>query len=319
MSKKIQIILIAAILVIAGIVLYDSLSTRIDKRPDNQFEYSVDEFRAVDDNMISYRETRQIMIGSGEHVAFAIHNDNICLLTNNEMMVLDPGGRQLWRKNIEPGPKHLTFTGDGNILIAYLNYLVLYDQVGDEVNRSQILDDKAIFTSVAIVDTTIFVANAGDKEIVVFNSKLQPINRFKGESGVSALHGFILPSLHFHLAINHNDELWVVNPGMHRIQNYAFNGRLRGDWGKPSFGHDGFSGCCNPGYFAFLSDGRFVTSEKGLVRVKIVKESGELESIAAPPSSFPNSETAPAVAVDGDDNIWLLDFDKKMLRLFKPV
>jgi hypothetical protein len=319
MNKKIQIILIAAIVVIAGVVLFDSLSTRVNKLPDNPFEYNIDEFRAVHESMISYREIRQITIDSGEPTAFAIHNENICLLTQTHMTVLSPNGRQLWRKNIEPGSKHLAFTRDGRIIIAYPNYLVLFDSNGEEVTRSTPTNQESHFTAVAIADTAIFVADAGNKEIVVFNSNLEQVNSFRGESGVSALHGFILPSLHFHLAINHDDELWVVNPGMHRLQNYAYTGRLRGDWGKPSFGHDGFSGCCNPGYFAFLSDGRFVTSEKGLVRVKIVKESGELESIAAPPSAFPSSEKAPAVAVDGEDNIWLLDFDKKMLRLFKSL
>jgi len=91
---------------------------------------------------------------------------------------------------------------------------------------------------------------------------------------------------------------------------------LRGGWGEGSFGPEGFSGCCNPTYFAFLSDGSFVTSEKGLVRVKIHRESGEFLSYVAPPSSFEKGNVAPAIAIDEQDNIILLDFEQLMIRIF---
>jgi hypothetical protein len=319
MNKKIQIALIIAVAIVAGIVLFDSISTRVDKRPDNPYEYNIDEFKVVDESLISYREARQIEIETGEPKAFAWHNGNLYLLTESYLQVISPEGQELLKKNIQSNPGALTIAPDGTILVAYQNHLVAYSAEGEEIIRSQPLEEESQFTSVAVSDKTIFVADGGKKEVVVFDRQLKQTGSFKGESGVSALHGFILPSLHFHMAINNNDELWVVNPGMHRIQNYADNGRLRGDWGTPAFTVEGFSGCCNPCYFAFMPDGRFVTSEKGMVRVKIHKESGELESVVAAPDKFPNSEMAPAVAVDNKNNVWLLDFDKRMLRLFIPV
>jgi hypothetical protein len=221
--------------------------------------------------------------------------------------------------NTEPGASRIAPHSDDSFIIAYSNYLVRYSASGAEMNRSQTLEGKTDFVSIGVVDNRIFVGDGGEKIVHIFDNQLSKLTQFKGESGVSAVHGFILPSNFFDMAVNADGELWIVNPGLHIIQNYSVEGRMRGSWGIPSFSLAGFSGCCNPSYIAFLSDGRYVTSEKGLVRVKIHKVSGDFESVVAPAEKFQHGEKAPALAVDGDDNIWLLDFDKKMLRLFRPI
>ena len=81
---------------------------------------------------------------------------------------------------------------------------------------------------------------------------------------------------------------------------------------------EGFSGCCNPAHFAFLPDGRFVTSEKGLVRVKTYKPSGEFDAVVAAPVKFAEEGKAPDLAADAAGNVYVLDFDKKMIRVFEP-
>jgi hypothetical protein len=81
---------------------------------------------------------------------------------------------------------------------------------------------------------------------------------------------------------------------------------------------EGFSGCCNPAHFTFLPDGRFVTSEKGLVRIKTYKPSGEFEGVVAAPVKFKDEGRAPDIATDSKGNIYALDFDKKMIRVFEP-
>ena len=317
MDKKIKILLIVVILGVAGVVLYDSLSTRIDKRPDNPWQYDVEEFKTVDEKLLSHREVRRIEID--EPVALAWQNGKLFLLAGNSLQIITPEGRELLSKRLDQNPRSIWVMQDENIIVAYENYLVMYDGSGEELKRSPILDDESLISSVVISDDIIFASDAGRRSVWRLNNELEIIDDFKGESGFSAFHGFILPSLHFHMAVNAENELWITNPGVHSIQNYSHSGRLRRFWGEPSFANEGFSGCCNPYYIAFLSDGRFVTSEKGIIRVKIYRESGELESVVAPAELFPKGEKAPAIAVDDQDNIWLLDFDKNMLRLFRPV
>ena len=50
----------------------------------------------------------------------------------------------------------------------------------------------------------------------------------------------LLSPAYFDLDI-YDDELWVVNPGMHALENYADDGTLRGYWDKISMKIEGFS------------------------------------------------------------------------------
>jgi len=80
---------------------------------------------------------------------------------------------------------------------------------------------------------------------------------------------------------------------------------------------DGFGGCCNPSHVAMLSDGSFVTSEKGLERVKIHLPSGDFKSVVAAPSQFDEGTKGLDLAVDSKDRILVLDPSRKMVRIFE--
>ena len=142
---------------------------------------------------------------------------------------------------------------------------------------------------------------------------------YRGETGDGSEHGFIIPSPNFHLDFDPQNNLWVTNPGMHAIQQYNDLGELTESWSKSSPEIEGFSGCCNPAKFTFLPDGRFITSEKGLVRIKIYSASGEFESVVAAPEKFTEDGEALDLAVDKQENIIALDENKKMIRFFKPI
>jgi hypothetical protein len=49
---------------------------------------------------------------------------------------------------------------------------------------------------------------------------------------------------------------------------------------------EGFCGCCNPVYFTRRPDGKFVTSEKGLNRIKIYDAKGKFEGVVAGPETL---------------------------------
>jgi hypothetical protein len=104
---------------------------------------------------------------------------------------------------------------------------------------------------------------------------------------------------------------------MHAFENYSRDGNIRGYWSSTSMKIDGFSGCCNPAHMAILPDGHFVTSEKGLVRIKVYKPSGELLGVVAPPASFKPGETAPDLAITAAGEVLALDFDRNMIRIFE--
>ena len=318
--KYITAFLLLLVLVIAAIVVFDNKTDKIDTSSyltTNPFEKDVEAYESVADSLISHVETKQIRVNASTPKAIDYKDGEIYLLADHYLQIIRANGSEIKKTTLGEGSSCLTVLKDKRILVGFKDHLVLLDLNLSEMKRSTKIE-KALFTAIASKDNLFFVADAGIKRVLVYDENLMLVNTFKGESGVSDQYGFIVPSAHFDLAVNDESELWVVNPGMHALQNYSDKGKLRGFWSKTSFETDGFSGCCNPFHIAFLKDGSFVTSEKGLVRIKIHEPSGILRSVVASPQSFKGGRMAPDVAVDEKGNILALEYEKKMIRFFSP-
>jgi hypothetical protein len=99
----------------------------------------------------------------------------------------------------------------------------------------------------------------------------------------------------------------VNNPGRHQVEAYTFEGHLELAWGKATAAIEGFCGCCNPIGLAMLPDGRIVTCEKGLPRVKVYSVHGDFESVVAGPESFPENAKAGSAEDPSDGTHAALD------------
>ncbi len=316
-KKNIIRILIFLIFATASVMIIRHLVRNHDRLTVRPFVYDLSEFRKVDPELISHREYKQISLDGVVPIDIDYKNGNIYLLTENYLQIINTDGEEVLSFGLADRPNCIAITKDDKIIVGFDNFLIEFDENGNETSRSKRLTSNSYFTGIAIGNNNIFVADGGAKKVIVFDNELKVVRKFKGQSGVSDKHGFILPSSRFDLTTNLFNELWVVNPGVHAIQNYSPEGRLRGYWRKASFAFDGFSGCCNPYYVEFLSDGNIVTSEKGLVRIKIHNISGEFISFVAAPESFKDGKRAPAISIDENDNIIALDFDKYLIRFFK--
>jgi hypothetical protein len=124
--------------------------------------------------------------------------------------------------------------------------------------------------------------------------------------------------------------LRVNNPGRHSVEVYTAKGDLDSSWGKATAAIEGFCGCCNPVGLALLPDGRYVTCEKGLPRVKIYSAQGVFQSVVAGPESFPENARAGAqhdgsdgllggldAAVDSQGRIYVLDLVAEDVRVMR--
>ncbi len=318
-GKYITVFLLLLVLVIAAIIVFDNKTDKVDTSSyltTNPLEKDMESYNSVADSLISHVETKQIRVNASTPKAIDYKDGEIYLLADDYLQVIRTNGSEVKKTNLGEGSTCLSVLKGKRVLVGFKDHLVLLDADLTEMKRSAVAE-KALFTAVASKGDQIFVADAGLKRVMVYDGNLKLTTTFKGESGVSDQYGFVIPSAHFDLAVNEESELWVVNPGMHALQNYSDKGKLRGFWSKTSFEADGFSGCCNPFHIAFLPDGSFVTSEKGLVRIKIHEPSGLLRSVVAAPKSFKGEHIAPDVAVDEQGGILALDYEKKMIRLFR--
>jgi len=174
-----------------------------------------------------------------------------------------------------------------------------------------------VVTSIAVSETSVFIADAGNKIVYHYDLKGNMINEIGRKDSLQGVKGFLIPSPYFDIAIGREDELWVVNPGRHQLEAYSIDGRFLSSWKKTSMGLDGFSGCCNPSHIAILPNGSFVTSEKGIIRVKIHKPSGAFESVVAAPKVFDKGTKGLDLAIDSQNRIIVIDPKKGLIRIFE--
>lgn len=314
-NKGIVIFLIFLAVVIVGIIVADFVSKMPDKRPENPYEFNVDEFTNVDSTLILFKEQRNFKINFNSPTGICYGNNKIYLVGDSRLQIIEPTGKLLSEINLDEQPTCIYASTD-NIFIGNKKSVSVLKADGTKTGEWKDFDDSTVITSVAEYSGKVFVADAGKRKVWIFNLEGNKIGEFEGKTGNEQIHGFIVPSPYFDLAFNGDGELWVVNPGKHSLENYTTGGVLRTFWQSQSIRIEGFSGCCNPAHFAFSQDGGFVTSEKDLVRIKIYKPSGEFLGVVAPPSKFEAKGHAPDVAVDNQGNVYALDFDKKLIRLF---
>jgi len=316
-KRSLTAVILVILGVILGVIIFDFLGNRPDRRGANPYALEVDEFLEVDEELIGYRETRNYALGGFTANAICHHKGSLVLVGDSLLLVLGTDGTREDYFNI-PAGSTCVLADDDAYYVGYQAGVMKFDRAGKLLGSWPGLGERAVVTSLARKDDRVFVADAGNRRIVIFSTGGEMLGEFEGKAVTEVGHGFIIPSPNFEVAVNSYGELWVVNPGKHAIENYSDDGRMRGFWQSSSMKVEGFSGCCNPAELAVMEDGSFVTSEKGVVRIKIYDQSGKMLTVVAPPALFKEEGKAPEVCVDAEKRVYALDFDRNMVRIFEP-
>lgn len=317
MKKKSISIIIG--LIVGGIVavfIIDYMSKRPDKLGGNPYEYNVDEYKAVNKDLIHYKETKNFPVTGFKPTGIDVNDGRIWIIGDGVLQVIGMNGVQVLKIETPSGSEALKVT-DSNIFIALKDHVIRYSLSGDLISEWDVPGSKCVLTSIDASDDVLYVADAGNRRVLIYDFDGTLKGEFTGKAESAAGHGFIVPSANFDLVVNSYGELWVVNPGKHAIENYSNEGNLRGFWQNSSMKIEGFTGCCNPAEISTLPDGNFVTSEKGMVRIKVYDSSGKMISVVAAPEKFEEEGRAPEVAADENGVIYALDFDRKVIRVFE--
>jgi hypothetical protein len=318
-KRGVTIVVLLIVGLILTVIVVDILNNRPDRRGDNPYALEVDKYMEVDPDLITYKEVRNFSLGLLIASDMCYYNQALYISGNSSLAVISLNGKASTLHEIPAGATCLEVDGQ-NIYVGFGTYVARFNHDGELVQQWADLGDRAVITNLAIKEDKLYVADAGNRRIVIFNRDGEQTGMFEGKAEIGDTHGFIVPSGNFDLAVNSYGELWVVNPGKHALENYTDDGNLRGYWENLSFDIDGFLGCCNPARITTLADGSFVTSEKGVVRIKIYDQSGKLKCVVAPPSLFNQEDgKAPEVCADENDVIYALDFEKDMVRVFEPA
>lgn len=317
-NKSLSLIVVLIVAAIIVVIILDYSGKRPDRLGDNPYEYNVDEYKDVDPLLIGFRETKNFPVRGYKPCALDFHDNLLWIAGEDVLQAISPAGIQELKTSIEGVPSCLE-VNDQAVFIGFGNHVEKYNHDGTLVGKWESLDTKCVLTSMGASDQFLFVADAGNRRVLRYNFEGELLGQFEGKAESSAGHGFIVPSANFDLVVNSYGELWVVNPGKHAIENYTYEGQLRGFWEHSSMDIKGFSGCCNPAEITVTAEGDFVTSEKGMVRIKVYDSSGELKTVVAPPGKFVEEGKAPEVVADQQGLIYALDFDRNVIRIFEKI
>jgi hypothetical protein len=315
-NKGILTFLIVLTFVILGVVILDYISERPDRQPANPYELTMDTLIAVDPSMILYKEIRNLKLDLEQPGGISIIGEKLVVSGDKKLIICDLSGIFLQEIPLEMEPLCVKATAD-RFYIGSAKRVTVLDSTGKFISEWDAFDENSVLTSIDVYEPKVFIADAGKRLVYRFSDSGEKELEFEGKVGEGDAHGFIIPSPSFDLAIDRSGDLWVANPGKHALENYTFDGKLRGWWNAMTSDIKGFSGCCNPAHFTFLPDGNFITSEKGIVRIKEYKPSGEFVGVVAAPSSFEGEQHAPDVVADNLGKIYALDKERKMIRVFE--
>jgi hypothetical protein len=314
--KLINIVLIVLALAIVVIIGKDFIGKKAGKNMENPYEYNIDEYRKVDSTQILYVEKLNFPVKIDLWAGITVFDSTIIVANGKELQKFNYSGKQIFSKQLIDTATCVTVDQNQQIWIGMTSYVVMYDQDGTLVKRWNSLGDRAIFTSIAVSGENVYVADAGNRIIHNFNKSGQSVQKIGEKDDQKGIPGFIIPSPYFDVAIDDNGLLWAANTGRHTFENYNKDGSLRTSWGVTSMKIEGFSGCCNPAHFSILDDNSFITSEKGMPRIKLYDQHGQFIGIVAPPAAFDGS-LAPDITVDKQHRVIALDFERQQIRIFE--
>jgi len=297
-----------------------------------EFIYDINSIAKIDPNLILYEQsTEPIRTGFANSRGLTVDSGgSIYIAGDKAIRIFAQIGELLNEIKVTDTPRCLALATDGRIYVGMKDHVEVYNLQSEQLATWQSLGEDALLTSIAVSKNDVFVADAGNRIVLRYNTNGNLISRIGQKDKDKNIPGFVIPSPYFDLAVGRDGLLRVVNPGRHRIEAYTFDGELEFWWGEFSnVNIIGFTGCCNPVNFAILEDGNFVTCEKGLIRIKIYDAEGVFVGVVAGPQQLIEGGASricyyPAdcqsggfdVAVDTEGRIFVLDTIKNIVRIF---
>jgi DNA-binding beta-propeller fold protein YncE len=240
---------------------------------------------------------------------------NVAVVGDRSVMALRPGQAPQTLATLDAEPICLAADGRGGWVVGLRDGVRLLDAQGRETRRWLVEGRRSWVTSVAVAGDAVLVADAGDRVVLHYSTQGKLLGRLGEKDPARGVPGLLVPSPHLDVVWREGD-LWVSNPGRRRVEQYAPDGRLLSAWGKAGVALEDFCGCCNPTDLALLPDGKVVTAEKGLARVKVYTPEGALESVVALPEDLSRNTVGLDLATDEHGRIFVLDGPARAVRVF---
>jgi len=307
------------VLSMAGILFfgYKAIQENSKRNQDNPFEYDIERFMESDASLVHYSEVGRIPLEQPHVYGLAVGPEgNIYVSGDKTILIFNGEGIHQSTISVDEPVHCLAVEKNRDVYLGMNDHVEVYDLDGKKKAEWESRGEEAIFTSIALSEDSVFVADAGNLIVWKFDKGGNLLKKIGEKDEKKDIPGFIIPSPYFDVAVDPDGFLWAANTGRHSLENYTMDGGFRTSWGEFSMGIEGFCGCCNPTHFIFLEDGSFITSEKGIARIKVHNQLGEMVSVVAGPDQFVEGTVGLDLAVDSAQRIFVLDPKQRLVRIF---
>ena len=303
----------------AGILFFGYKAVRENslRNQKNPFEYNIERYKESETSLVHFSEVGQIPLELPHVYGIAVGpDDNIYVSGDEAIHIFSAGGIHQSTISMDEPVHCLVVDGNQDVFAGMNDHVEVFGSEGLKKVEWESPGGEAIFTSIALSEDFVFVADAGNLIVWKFDKNGNLLQRIGDKNENKDVPGFIIPSPYFDVAVDFDGFLWAANTGRHSLENYTLDGGFRTSWGEFSMDIKGFCGCCNPSHFIVLEDGSFITSEKGIARVKVHNQLGEMVSVVAGPDKFVEGTVGLDLAVDSAQRIFVLDPKQKLVRIF---
>jgi sugar lactone lactonase YvrE len=316
-KSKHPLLLAVCVAGISGAYFY--FSTGVDRpEPGPNLTLDMTPFLEVDDIETRFEEIDPIELNIEDPRSMAVDADgSIYVAGTGGIVVLDSQGKEIRRIAVKGDPSSIALGPDETIYLGTTNYIQVLSLDGEVQATWEDLGPKALITSLAISGDDVIAADPGNKVAYRFDKQGTIMARIGKKDPDRDVEGIVAPGPYFDVAFDSEDNLWVVNPGRLGLESYRRDGDIITSWyNQHNTRLDGFTGCCNPIHIAFNSEGKLITVEKGLVRVKIYEvTAGTFEELVAGTQTFEEIQAMKDLAVDPMDRILVLDGKMNAIRI----
>ena len=301
-------------LIIAALAL-NSARRRENGRASADTELA--EFRLVPEEQIGYTEVQQIDTGMAAPTGLALDSaGTVYVCGGSHVFGINGKGARTLQLALTRPATCIAVTPEGDILCGVGDHIEVYDRQADAREAWDIPAPAARLSSLVVTADSVFVADAASRAVWRYDRDGNLMARIGEREENGKRTGFIVPGPYLDVCAGDENSVWATNPGRLRVERFAADGTLLATWGLPGMAVDRFCGCCNPTHIAAHPGGGFVTSEKGLARVKEHRRDGSLVCVVAGPAQFTAETVGLDLAVDQSGRVYVLDPKRQVIRVF---
>ena len=245
-------------------------------------------------------------------------DDHVHALGDGEIRVFAADGTLVRRWPVADTAEAIGVAPDGRVYVGGAGRIDIFEASGRPAGGFAFgkAGDKPAVSAIKVFNREVLVADPSARIIRRFDAAGREIGLIGDQSKTKT---FILPNGRLDIDVDGAGVVLATDSGRHQVSSWAIDGTPLSKFGK--FGMidpADFVGCCNPVNLASTPDGKVVTSEKMVARVKVFEPDGRLLAVIGTEHFDPKC-TQIHLAVDSHGRILAADPVRRRIQVFSPA